>query len=355
MNFRKREIFCFAAVFGVLISVYLYTIAPTASLWDCGEFIACSHILGVPHPPGTPFYILLGRVFDILIPFKEVAKRMNFLSALSGALAGAVLYLVILKVLSRFRNNRGKKHLLGMHLIALFSSIGAGLCFSVWVSSVEAEVYDLSTLIIMLGLWLVLQWDEHRQEKGDNNYLLLLAYILFLSIGVHLIPLLIIPGILVFLILFDERLMRKILISFIILFTINSFAIDPPASTARGIFLAFGVGPRLPVSDLSNSTDLGYGFNVEVSYTDNGYLPFFLFASFGFEQYPGSQSFYQETDYSNLSTNAIPVNPINSQLLLPDATALRATTNLFIFLPPRKNSFKPLEENRVLSKPIINI
>ena len=152
MNFRKREIFCFAAVFGVLISVYLYTIAPTVSLWDCGEFIACSHILGVPHPPGTPFYILLGRIFDILFPFKEVAKRMNFLSVLSGALAGALLYLVILKVMSRFKENKGKKHLLGIHLIAVFSSIGAGLCFSVWDTSVEAEVYALSTLIIVLEI-----------------------------------------------------------------------------------------------------------------------------------------------------------------------------------------------------------
>ncbi len=208
MNFDRKTVISFASVFSVLLGVYLYTIAPTVSLWDCGEFIACSHILGVPHPPGTPLYILLGRIFDILFPFKEVAKRVNFLSALSGALAGAVLYLMILKVLSRFKDNRDKKHLLGTHLIALFSSIGAGLCFSVWDSSVEAEVYALSTLILMVGLWLVLQWDEHRQEKGDNNYLLLLAYLLFLSIGVHLIPLLIVPGILVFLILIDWKVLK---------------------------------------------------------------------------------------------------------------------------------------------------
>ena len=102
--------------------------------------------------------------------------------------------------------------------------------------------------------------------------------------------------------------MKIFLIPIIILFTVNSFAIDPPVSKARGVFLAFGVGPRLPISDLSNSTDLGYGFNIEVSYTDNEYLPFFLFVNVGFEQYPGSQSFYQESDYSNFSTNALPVN-----------------------------------------------
>ncbi len=208
MNFKRREIFGFAVVFIVLISVYLYTIAPTVSLWDCGEFIACSHILGVPHPPGTPFFILLGRIFDILFPFNEVAKRVNFLSALSGALAGAVLYLIILKVLSRFEDNKDKKYLLGTHLIAAFSSIGAGFCFSVWDSSVEAEVYALSLLIMIFALWLTLHWSEHRQDKGGSNYLLLFVYSLFLSIGVHLLPLLIVPGIIVFLILVDWKVLK---------------------------------------------------------------------------------------------------------------------------------------------------
>ena len=102
--------------------------------------------------------------------------------------------------------------------------------------------------------------------------------------------------------------MNKFLIPVIILFAVNSFAIDPPVSKARGVFLAFGVGPRMPISNLSNSTDIGYGFDIEISYTDNEYLPFFIFTKVGFEQYPGAQSFYQETDYSNFSTNALPVN-----------------------------------------------
>lgn len=102
--------------------------------------------------------------------------------------------------------------------------------------------------------------------------------------------------------------MRKYLIALIIIFTTNSFAIIPPVSKATGIFLAFGVGPRLPLSSLANSTDLGYGFNIEVSYTDNEYLPFFIFAKVGYEQYPGSLSYYQETDYTNFSTVAFPLN-----------------------------------------------
>ena len=87
--------------------------------------------------------------------------------------------------------------------------------------------------------------------------------------------------------------MKNFLIIFVLVFAVNSFAIDPPASRAQGVFLAFGVGPRLPLGDFSNSTDIGYGFNIELSYTDNEFLPVFLFANIGFEQYPGAQSFYQ--------------------------------------------------------------
>jgi len=104
------------------------------------------------------------------------------------------------------------------------------------------------------------------------------------------------------------NLMKKILIVFVILFSVNIFATDPPAEKATGIFLAFGVGPRMPLADLSNSTDLGYGFNAEIAYTDNEVLPFFVYANLGVEHYPGSQSFYQETEYSNYSTYAFPLH-----------------------------------------------
>ena len=207
--YDKRKTIGFSSVLIVLISVYLYTIAPTVSLWDCGEFIACSHILGVPHPPGTPFFILLGRIFDIFFSFKEVAKRINFLSALSSAVAGGFLYLLILSVLQRFRENRGKKLPLSSHLIAVFSAIGAGLSYSVWDTSVEAEVYSTSILILVICLWLALHWDENRDMRGDDNYLLLLIYLIFLSFGIHLMPLLLIPGILIFVIMTDLEIFKN--------------------------------------------------------------------------------------------------------------------------------------------------
>jgi hypothetical protein len=139
--------------------------------------------------------------------------------------------------------------------------------------------------------------------------------------------------------------MKKIFLLILIFFSI-SYAENPPAEKARGLFIAFGVGPRLPINYFSNSTDLGYGFNVEISYTDNEYLPFFLFARVGYIQFPGSQDFYKITDYSNFSTTAIPVNlgfryyfaPLLEKVVLfMPIIEVSAAYNYFVKL----NQFKP--------------
>jgi hypothetical protein len=208
-KFLRKEVFGFISVFVVLFSVYFYSMAPTVSLWDCGEFIGCAHILGVAHPPGTPLYILIGRVFDILIPFSEVAKRVNLFSVLCGTFAGGFLYLIITQVLKRFKENKDKKLSLNNHLIAVVSSIGAGFCFSVWDSTVEAEVYSASLMILTLGIWLILRWDENRGRVGNSNLLHLLVYLLALSFGLHLLPLLLVPGALLFILLTDWKVFKN--------------------------------------------------------------------------------------------------------------------------------------------------
>ncbi len=101
--------------------------------------------------------------------------------------------------------------------------------------------------------------------------------------------------------------MKKTILIFLLMFPSVLIAEKLPASKAEGVFIAVGVGPRLPIGSFSTSTDLGYGFNLELSYTDSDYLPFFVFGRIGLEQYPGSLDFYQETDYSNLSTRSIPI------------------------------------------------
>ena len=100
----------------------------------------------------------------------------------------------------------------------------------------------------------------------------------------------------------------KYFLILIILISSQSFGEKPPSSKATGFFLAFGVGPRVPIGNFANTSILGYGVDVEFSYADNDILPVFLFATLGFEQYPGSQDFFQETNYSNFHTNALPIN-----------------------------------------------
>lgn len=104
--------------------------------------------------------------------------------------------------------------------------------------------------------------------------------------------------------------MFKSLKIFVLVFIISgfSFAEIPPSSNATGFFLGVGVGPRIPVGEFANTNNLGYGLNLELSYTDNEFLPIFLYLNTGFEQYSGSQSYYKETDYSNYNINSVPVN-----------------------------------------------
>ena len=99
-----------------------------------------------------------------------------------------------------------------------------------------------------------------------------------------------------------------LIIVLLLLLAISSVEIYSQEAKAEGVFLAIGVGPRLPVSSFANTSDLGYGFNFEISYTNTDYLPIFFFAKAGYETYPGSQSFYQQTEYSNFSTNTLPVS-----------------------------------------------
>lgn len=104
-------------------------------------------------------------------------------------------------------------------------------------------------------------------------------------------------------------MMKSLNFILLILFiTFQSFAGIPPAGRATGFFLGVGVGPRIPVSEFAQRSNIGYGINAEISYTDNSFLPVFLFLNTGYEQYPGSQSYFKENEYSNININSVPVN-----------------------------------------------
>jgi len=174
--------------------VYFDTMAPTVSMWDCGEWIATAFTLGIPHPPGAPLYLLLGRFFS-LIPFSsDIAFRVNLISPLVSALTVMFLYLIIVKVIAHWRKSINSSN---DAIIAFGAAAIGALVFafsdSQWFNAVEAEVYSISTLFTAIVVWLILHWSERADEPGNERYVLMVAYLLGLATGIHLLNLLALP------------------------------------------------------------------------------------------------------------------------------------------------------------------
>ena len=180
-----------AALVSVLVllvsaAVYLMTLTPTVPFWDSGEFIAVATILGVPHPPGTPFYVLLGRIAT-LVPWASIAQRVNALSAIAGALAVFLTYLSALRLIRLSQGNERQP----WHEWVAIAAAGTGallLAFSdaFWENSIEAEVYSLMSLAQILVFWLGLRWWEAHDRKPTVGPLLTAVYIMWLCVGLHL-------------------------------------------------------------------------------------------------------------------------------------------------------------------------
>ncbi len=175
--------------------VYMLTMAPTMSFWDCGEFIACSATLSVPHPPGAPLFLLFGRIFAMLPFSSDIAFRTNMFSVLSSAATIILLYYSIILLIVRFR---GKAETVKDQFIVYFSAFIGAMAFafsdSQWFNAVETEVYAMSTLLTALTVWLVLKWDAADiQGKHGEKYLLFLFYSLGIAVGIHLLNILAIP------------------------------------------------------------------------------------------------------------------------------------------------------------------
>jgi len=181
-------------VFLLSFGVYLKTMAPTVSFWDCGEFIACSYILGVPHPPGAPLFVLIGRIFTLIPLFGEIAARVNFISVLTSALTVWLSYLLIVKLVSRWGNgSEGKWHKLSAYVGGIVGSLFLGFGRTFWGNAVEAEVYGLGLMLMMLILYLGLLWMDKRGSSKGDRILVLIAYLGLLSIGVHMTVFLVMP------------------------------------------------------------------------------------------------------------------------------------------------------------------
>lgn len=183
-------------VFTLALAVYWLSMEPTSSFWDCGEFIAASYKLQVPHPPGAPLFLLIGRLFSFLSfgDPHQVSYWINFSSVLAGAFTSMFLFWSIVL----FAKKMIKTCDLSSSLIVFGSGFVGALaytfCDSAWFSNVEAEVYALSSFFTALVVWAVLKWDAIEDEAAANRWLIFTFYLIGLSIGVHLLNLVTLPA-----------------------------------------------------------------------------------------------------------------------------------------------------------------
>ena len=200
--FRKPTPLISLGVFLLALTVYGLTLPSTLCFWDCGEYITTSHILGIPHQPGTPLYVLVGRCFDILLsPLMNTALAVNFMSAFFSALAVMFIYLIIRDIGRRADPDAAWLPHAGGLVGALF------LLFSetYWNNAIEAEVYGLAAFMISGLTWLALRWYDISQTKQSHRLLYLVIYLLGLGVGFHLGTLLVYPGIFVLILLTGQR------------------------------------------------------------------------------------------------------------------------------------------------------
>lgn len=188
-------------VFVIAAIVYLLTIEPTASFWDCGEFITQAYKLEVGHPPGAPVFMLLGNLFtQFASDASQVAKMVNAMSALLSAFTILFLFWTITHLTRKLIiGNNAAELSLGQTIAVIGSGLVGALAYTFsdtfWFSAVEGEVYAFSSMLTALVFWLILKWEENAHKPHSDKWIVLIAYIMGLSIGVHLLNLLCIPAI----------------------------------------------------------------------------------------------------------------------------------------------------------------
>ena len=187
------------AVFAIAAITYLLTIEPTASFWDCGEFIAAAYKLQVGHPPGAPIFMLVGNIVSHLASDPStIAIMLNGLSAIFSAFTILFLFWTITHLAKKLiaTDNQTEINLSQMIMILGAGAVGAlAYTFSdtFWFSAVEGEVYAFSSFMTAIVVWLILKWEDVADEPYSNRWLILIAYLMGVSIAIHLLNLLCLP------------------------------------------------------------------------------------------------------------------------------------------------------------------
>ena len=211
MNFKRVNNITGWAIFVIASIVYLLTMEATGSFWDCGEFASSAYKLQIPHPPGAPLFILIGRLF--MIPFSNpnhAILGLNTMSALMSGFTILFLFWTITHFARKLIEKNDPNPLTGNQIFSIMAAGAVGaLAYmfsdSFWYSAVESEVYASSSFFTAIVFWLVLKWEQDVTKeqlsgvKGQftraDRWLILIFYTIGLAVGVHLLPILTIPAI----------------------------------------------------------------------------------------------------------------------------------------------------------------
>lgn len=193
---------------------YGLTVAPTVPFWDCGEFIAASASLGNPHPPGSPLFVLIGRIFTLLPIASDVSHRINLISVIASGFTGLMGYMIILKLFELWGGTSAGKF--WKYLAAMSGALIMDFSNTFWSSAVEAEVYGFAMFLTLLLVYLALRWYEIRRAANfaasagpdpasvhPDRYLVLIYYLGLLSVAVHMTVFLVMPLIFLFVLFAD--------------------------------------------------------------------------------------------------------------------------------------------------------
>ena len=201
-TFKKLNICMAWLVCAIAAIVYGLTVEPTASLWDCPEFIACGYKLEIGHPPGAPVFMLAANLFSQMASDpSHVALMVNLLSALLSAGCIFFLFLTITHLSEKLivkseeqENAIAKSQVVTIEACGMVGALAYTFSDTFWFSAVEAEVYAFSSFLTALMFWLILKWESEMNKPGSTRWIVLIAYITGLSIGVHLLCLLCLPA-----------------------------------------------------------------------------------------------------------------------------------------------------------------
>jgi len=234
-----------AGVFFASITVYLLTVAPTVCFWDCGEYTASCHSLAIPHPPGNPLYIMLGRVASMALFFlQDFGLRLNLVSCVSSAFTAMLIYLIVVRAFTGWMGIPGTVwQRLVVYIAGITGGLYAAFGSTMWFCSVEAEVNTPVMVPIVLCVWLILVWAQSGDPRRDR-LLVLMTYIAYLGIGIHMYSMITLGPLFLYVIIVDPekrkdwRFWTTGLLMGLVIYNISWFIVAGSAAAAAALALS---------------------------------------------------------------------------------------------------------------------